>query len=793
MKFTYNWLLKFLDTNLSPEEIGNIMTNIGIEVESIFNPGEYLKGFSVAYVEDTAPHPNADKLKICKVSTKSGVKQIICGAANARSGIKVVFADVGTIIPNGEFTIKLSKIRGEESCGMLCSFEELKLDGDSNGIIELPEDAIIGAAINKYLGLDDVVYEISVTPNRGDWLGVYGIARDLAAKGAGTLKKLQGTQLIPKNKREDVSMPAACKLLGLMRINNIRNTESPEWVTKLLKQIGINPISAAVDVTNYFSVSYGRPLHAYDADKISGSLSARLAYEGEIFTDLLEKTYSLCTEDLVIADKNGIRSLAGIIGSYDSRWLDSTKNIILESAIFDNISVTKSGRKHNIISDARSRFERGIDEAQTIEMLYAAGNMILELCGGEIDSVDIKGVLPQATYISFDPELIEKRIGINLEPEIIEKILTALGFEKQISEKRSSLDMPSYKIPSWRHDITCSEVLAEEVARIYGFEHIIPSSLVQEINFSRILTERQRCLDELKRMTASLGYNEVISWSFMSSKKAEYCSEIQDELRLINPISSELDYMRPSIIPNLMDIIAKNHARSIYDISIFEAGPIFLGNEISDEHCVIAGVVTSANDTMTELSFKKKTGFFEIKSDVNTILQESGINIDSLKISTSQVKYLHPGRSASYFLGKKLIAHFGEIHPQIMKLFSLETRIYGFEIYVDNIPSLKSKMGRREHLILSQYQPVTRDFAYIFDEDLKAQDLLSQIHKCDNLIKSVEIFDIYSGEKMGHSKKSIAFRVRIEPEDGTLEDHEIGHISSKIMSIAKKFGGEIRG
>ncbi|NDB82341.1 MAG: phenylalanine--tRNA ligase subunit beta [Alphaproteobacteria bacterium] len=800
MKFTYKWLMKFLDTRLTPDEIGVAMTNIGIEVESIVDPSEALRGFSVAYIEEANSHPNADKLKICKISTKNGTRQVVCGAANARSGLKVVLADIGVKIPNGGFEIKLSKIRGEESYGMLCSYEELNLEGDKGGIIELSSDAAVGDLAAKYLGVDDVIYDVSVTPNRGDWLGVYGIARDLAAKGLGAIKKLEDVDIsilvngnslpananFPPASASVATTSNSCSLLALIEITNLNNSSSPEWLQQLLKNIGITPISALVDITNYFSVSFARPLHAYDANKINGNLVARKALDGEAFTDLVGKQYKLSSEDLVIADSRAPQSIAGIIGGMDSKCTKETSSIILESACFDKISVTKSGRRHNIITDARARFERGIDDAETINMLKRATNMIIEICGGSVKNISITGSLPEARPISFDHKLIESRIGIKIDIEESQKILNRLGFTQDQN------NIGSYRVPSWRHDINCPEILAEEIARIFGFENIEPKPLLQEVGFKAILEPSQKKLDELRRLTASIGYQEVVTLSFMSSKYSSFFFEIDKNLRINNPISQDLDYMRVSIVPNLLEIAAKNNARSIPDISIFEVGPVFSGLMPENEHLVMAGLISGISHMQAHYRPKKDVEFFDIKSDVNRIITESGININSLKITQSSAKYCHPGRSASYFLGKNLIAHFGEIHPEIAKLFSLEAKVCAFEIFLDNIPAQKIKMARRPDLTLSPYQIVSRDFAYIFAEDMEAGEMLRKISLAERRVKKVEIFDIYSGDTIGKNRKSIAFRVKIQSDTETLRDTQIEEIVLQIMSIAEQFGGEIR-
>ncbi len=790
MKFTYKWLLSFLETNLSPDEIGENLVQLGIEVESIFNPSLLLNDFSVALIEEVSQHPNADRLKICSVRTGKDLRQIVCGAPNARAGIKVVLAEIGAVIPNGNFEIKPSKIRGIQSEGMLCSYDELNIDGDSKGIIELVEDASIGDKVARYLGLDDVTFEVAVTPNRGDWLSVYGIARDMAAKGLGRLKKIQELEINSsfKSRISPRIESKACKFLALIEIKDLHNAQSPDWLQKLLKNIGMNPVSAIIDITNYFAVSFARPLHAYDVQKIHGNLIARNANSSEKFIDLAQRALNLHPEDLIIGDESGPQALAGIIGGEYTKCSTETCSIILESACFDKISITNSGRRHNIITDARKRFERGIDDFESINMLKNAAIMIQEICGGSISDISVDGSLIDERLIEFDPSIIAKRIGIVIEPTNIIEILGNLGFEVKDYIGQKIL----FKIPTWRHDINCPEILAEEVARIFGYENITSNPLFGEIALKSTIAPPQKQIYELRHAVASLGYDEVVTWSFMNSKKAQYFCEMSENLYIHNPISQDLDYMRFSITPNLLEIISKNHARSLQDVAFFETGPVFLGLNPEDEIEMISGAISGAKTKHTHLSAKKEISFFDIKSDVDRIISELGYQSSILHIINESPKYYHPGRSATYKLGKKTIAYFGQLHPKISTLYGIETDVYAFEILVQNIVHTKSRMGRRRKATFSPYQMISRDYAMIFDKELAVGNVINALKDSDELIKNIEIFDVYECSKIGDDKKSIAFRVFIQSDNRTLSDSDINGVNNKILGIFEKAGGVIR-
>ena len=791
MKFTYNELKKFLNTKLSAKEISIELTKLGLEFSEYTDRSEDLSIFTVAHITEAIPHPNADKLRVCTVDNGTTKLQIVCGAPNARAGIKVVLAPVGAIIPNGKFAIKSSEIRGVKSEGMMCSSTELLVGTDSDGIIELPEDAIIGSSILPYLGLDDVTLEVEVTPNRADCFGIYGIARDLAAKGLGILNEI----VIPEIKQSfDCSVKpeitSDTKLFAIREIKNLKNAESPAWLKNFLRNIGQEPISAIVDITNYFSISYGRPLHAYDRSKIGNKLVA-YDLEAEVsFEALNGKTYQLSSPDLVISDEKNVLCVAGVIGGELSKCTENTTHIVLESNVFDKVAVTKSGRKHNIITDSRARFERGIDHNKTLDFLDLATTMIIDICGGEASKVSYAGSpTEEDRIIEFDISLLEKRIGITKTKEEILVILKSLGFK--IEDKGNNLKLI---VPSWRPDINLPEVVAEEIARISCFDNIPMNPLKHENNFSRVLTQEQRKLEDIRRNAASLGYNEVITYSFMPSKKLEGFVDFDANMQIENPISSDLDYMRPSIIPNLLEAASNNIKRSVANIGLFEVGPVFKDQSEEGEQQVLTAIATGNITDKSHCDSQRQVDIFDIKSHLEQIIRDVGFNPDRLQIdSNGAPKYYHPTRSASLKMGKQLIAYFGELHPSSLESFDIKAKTCGFELFLENLPLSRIKFGRKTPIILSQYQKVFRDFAFVMDDEKSAGEILRIISSLDDLIKDVEIFDLYKGTNLGEGKKSIAIKVAIQADDRTLTDQELELLSTKIISAAKvKLGAELR-
>jgi phenylalanyl-tRNA synthetase beta chain len=789
MRFTLSWLKEFLDTNCSLDEILTKLTVIGLEVEEVIDRSKDLGDFIVAEVLDATRHPEADRLQVCTVNDGENKLQIVCGAQNARAGIKVVLARVGVTIPNGKFKIKASKIRGVESNGMLCSATELLIGSDDNGIIELPISAQVGSSFVETCGLNDPIIEIAITPNRGDALGVYGIARDLAAAGMGKLKTLTIPDL-----KSNIDSPIVmrvldtnlCPLISSYYIKGIKNIESPIWLKRRLEAAGVTPISAIIDITNYVSLSFARPLHVYDADKISGSLTVRMAGEGEKFLALNDKEYVLKNTDLVIADDKDILGLAGIIGGKESSCSHTTSNILLEAAVFDHITIAHSGRTHNINTDSRYRFERQIDYNFTIQGLKVATMMITELCDGEISNINLAGSpTKDLRTINFDSNKVYSLLGIKLTVDAIIKILSDLGFGCEYIGGEAIHIM----IPSWRNDVAEEADIIEEVARIYGYDNIPAAPIPSQNVLSTItINPKQQRLNSIRRMLAASGFMEKVTWSFMDSNKALLFSDIIPELKLANPISSDLNYMRPSIIPNLLGILKKNIARGYNNLALFEVGAIFISQQ--HQQLSIAGIRSGLMTERNIHGLTRKVDFFDVKQDVSMILAEYGLPVEKLSWQRDVPSYYHPNKAAKVSLGKNIVAYCGELHPNIASSYDLKLPIFIFEIFTNNIPIPSLKHGRKPAYLISDYQAVERDFAFILDPNTPVAELIKSISAADNqLIKKVSIFDVYIGDKIESNKKSIAISVRMQADDRTLVDTEIETISKKIIDNAAKATG----
>lgn len=788
MKFTLSWLKKFIDIDADLEEISNTLDKIGLEVEEIIDHSESLAAFEVAEIIHDEKHPSADKLKICKVLSKNGELQIVCGAPNARAGIKVVLAKVGTLIPKGAFKIKKAKIRDVESCGMMCSLDELGISGDSDGIIELPENAKIGDNPATYLGLDDPVIEIAITPNRGDALGVYGIARELAAAGLGEMKdyKFEEKDYSSTNIIENTE---DCAAFFQIEMENVNNCQSPDWLQNALTSIGSSPISALVDITNYICFSFGRPMHAYDKDKLQGTLKVSRAKDGEKFEALDDKSYELTSDDLVIRDDKNIQGLAGIIGGALSSCALDTKNVILESAYFDKNLVTNSGRKQQIETDARYRFERHTDISMVIPAAFEAMKLVQEICGGKIVEAKLSGSVEyQPREVSIDEKTIEKLTGSKISIKESGEILENLGFDvKYDASKLNS------KVPSWRHDVRIKEDLIEEIVRIRGFDKIESQPVPTDLNF-RLAPPLTSISMLAKRIMAFSGFMEVVTFSFMNSKMAEQFTDLKDNLYLQNPISSELDYMRPSILPNLLEIVAKNQSRSIHHGSIFEVGPIFTDTDMKSESQVVSAMLWGNIGSSVHKNYRE-ADIYDIKADLENLLAELGLDMQNIQIKLDNLpNFMHPSRSGALMLGKNLIGYFGEIHPLILKEYDIDKRILFFEVNLNNLPVKRLKYGKRSDFKPSDYQLNVRDFAFLIDKDKQVGPLEKLVHSVDkNLIKKAEVFDIYEGTGLAEDKKSVAISVNIQAQDRTLSEEELTSIHQKIIdSVEKNFSAKLR-
>ncbi len=774
MKFTISSLKEYLQTSASVEEICEKLTAIGLEVEGIEDKAKTLSFFHVAKIIEAQPHENSAKLKICQVETHDSKTplQIICGAANARAGIKVAYAPIGSVIPTNALIIKKAKIAGVESNGMLCSARELGLGIDDAGIIEIDEKWPVGTKVTEAFGLHDKTIEINVTPNRGDCLGVYGIARDLAASGIGTLKTFQ-----IEKKSAQFSFPFeikneavdACKYGAFRYFKNVKNCESPKWLQEKLTAVGLNSISAIVDITNYVMHEFNRPLHAYDAKKIEGPLAIRFATKDEKFTSLKNDEFILDEKILTIYDSKKSVSLAGVIGSNNSSCNLETSEILLESAFFNPITIAYAGRKLNILSDARHRSERGIDEASCETGIDLATKLILEICGGEVSEIKFVGNRSENKKIQFDVAKIKKLIGLEVAPQKAVEILSNLGF---VVDKNFEVTVPSH-----RHDIFTSEDLVEEVVRILGYDKIIPEKLPSAIDYP--LSTIDLNLNKTRLHLASSGLIETISWSFVDSKLLEIFAEKNDQLILANPISSEMDHMRPNLAIGLLESYRKNSLRNISDLSLFEIGNVFVKE---GQKQMISGLRAGKNRAQNHFHDERDFDVFDVKKDFFDVLEIFGLRAESLQTDSSQVlKYYHPHRFAALKLGKNLIGYFGEIHPAIAKKFDIKTRVNLFEIFADALPS-QQKSSSRKAFVQNDFPIVERDFAFITDKNLAAGELIKTISNVDKqLIKEVEIFDIFSGKNIEEGKKSVALRVKIQHLEKTLTSEEIDAVSKKII------------
>ncbi len=770
MKFTLSSLKEFLETKSSLEEICAKLTAIGLEVESVEDKSKTLAAFSVAKILEASPHENSTKLRICKVETMDSPTplQIICGAPNARSGIKVAYAPIGSAIPSNQMVIKKAKIAGVESNGMLCSARELVIGNEDSGIIEIDEKWSIGTKISEVFALDDALIEINVTPNRGDCLGVFGIARDLAASGIGQLKNLEIKKIPGQfsfDREVKISAVESCNFAAFRHLKNVKNCESPKWLKDKLQAVSMNPISAIVDVTNYVMHCLNRPMHAYDASKLEGSLDVRFAVRDEKFISLKNDEYILDEKILVISDSRKAVGVAGVIGSANSTCEIDTAEILLESAFFNPSSISYSGRKLNILSDARHRFERGVDEASCEAGIDLATQLILEICGGEASEIKFVGKKSGSKKINFDFTKIKKLTGVEVAPQKAQEILEKLGFE----------GFGEVKIPSHRHDIFSSEDLAEEVVRILGYDQINSQPLpTNPLSLNP---------DKVRNSLVSQGLTEIISWSFVDANLVDLFGEKNDKLILANPISEELNHMRPTLAIGLLQAYQKNSARNFCDLSLFEIGNVFFQDQ---QKSMISGLRAGKNKEQNHYHDERDFDVFDVKKDFSMIAEISGLRFDSLQINASDApKYYHPHRSASLKLGKNIVGFFGELHPAVAKKFDIKTRVNLFEVFADSLPA-QSKSTRKAYT-QNDFPLVERDFAFLTDKNLAVGDLIKTISSVDKkLIKEVSIFDIFSGNNIAADKKSVALRVKIEPQEKTLTSEEIEEISKKIIEAVSK-------
>ena len=814
MKFTLKWLKEYLDTQATACDICNKLDQIGLEIEEIIDNGKQLKEFVCVSVEDVENHPDSDHLHICKVKKENGeLLQIVCGAPNVRSGMKAVLAPVGTMMPSGDFKISKSKIRGVESCGMLCSEKELGIGEDHSGIIELDDNTKIGKNIAEIKGLDDITIDINITPNRGDCLGVYGIARDLSATGIGKLKDFKDYKIeatVPNPIKIDIR-DNNCSEFLCRYIKNVKNCESPNWIKEKLIAVGVNPKSALVDITNYVMLVLNRPLHCYDADKIQGNIIVKKSVGGEKFKALDHNEYELKADSTLITDtNNNILGLGGVIGGEDFGSSNDTTNVLLECAIFDPISVAKTARGLNINTDAKFRFERGVDPLSSELTINYATYLIMSICGGESSEITCGVVCSdkhvctsgsvlkfEERHINFNIQDVELILGLKIERQKIIDILIKLGYK--VKEETNDLNLLDLTIPSWRNDIIVKENIVEDIIRIYGYDNLKETKIANEkVGEESSNIENKLFYNKMHDVASLLSANgmvEVISWSFMNEKTASDFSLINDKLRLINPISSELSYMRPSIIPNLMTIAKYNQDRTIENISIFECGKIFINQTPEGQKETIAGIRIGSICQKDVLGTSRKFDIYDVKKDLFDVLKLFNINADNLIITNDIPDYYHPFRSGAVKMGNVILGIFGEIHPLKTNKIGLKGKVNAFEVYLNNLPKLKAqKTTQKKRFILNDLQPLYRDFAFIIDRELEIGKIINIVKKSNkDLIKEVHVFDIYEGENIDKNKKSIAFSVKIQPLNKTLTTEEIDQISNKIIKeITEKYDAVLR-
>jgi phenylalanyl-tRNA synthetase beta chain len=799
MKFTLSWLKEHLDTKATLAELRDGLTMLGLEVEGITNPAETLKGFVVGYVIEAVQHPNADRLRLCRVDTGSGLVQVVCGAPNARTGMKGIFAPTGSYIPGTDMTLKASKIRGEESNGMLCSFRELQLGDDHSGIIDLPPEAKTGAPAAEALGLDDPVIEIKVTPNRGDCLGVHGVARDLAAAGLGTLKPVKADKIAGSYKSPikwthgyEPKPDSPCPIVVGRHFRGLRNGPSPDWLQRRLKAIGLRPISTLVDITNLVTFDLNRPLHVFDARKLSGDLVMRQAREGEQILALDGKTYTLDPSVSVIADEKGVHGIGGIMGGEDTGVREDTTEVFLEAAYFQPIGIAASGRKLGILSDARYRNERGIDPESCGWGAEAATRLILELCGGETSEIVSSGVMPnwRRSY-TLRADRVKTLTAIDVPARETAEILSKLGFTVEGSGPWTAA------VPPWRPDIVGEADLVEEVTRVHGFDSIPTTSLPRLSPTSKPVRDAlQRRVPQARRALGSRGLVEAVTWSFLPLKQAERFGGGGADLRLLNSIASELDTMRPSILPNLVEAAARNEARGLADPALFEVGPQYKDATPTGQRTVAAGIRHNMAVPRNWAGPARAVDAFDAKADALAVLSAIGAPVDNMSAQGGAPDWYHPGRSGAIKLGDRVMAHFGELHPEITTAAGLRGPVAAFEVFLDAPPLPKAKATKaRPKLVLSPFQPVERDFAFLVDDSVEAEKIVRAARNADKaLITGARVFDLYAGKGVAEGKKSIAIAVTLQPVERTLTDAEIEAVSAKIVAqVVKATGAVLRG
>jgi phenylalanyl-tRNA synthetase beta chain len=805
MKFTLSWLKEHLDTEATLAEIVDKLTMIGLEVESVADTGKALAPFTVARVVSAEQHPNADRLRVCMVDTGSGDPvQVVCGAPNARAGMIGVFSPPGTFIPGKNITLGVGTIRGVESRGMLVSAFELQLSDDHEGIIELPADAPVGKAYAAWAGLDDPVIEINLTPNRPDCAGVHGIARDLAAADMGkfkdpSVKPVKGEFSAPVKVTLDFgTTPSLCPAFALRLVRGVKNGPSPEWLQRRLNAIGLRPINALVDITNYITYDRGRPLHVFDAAKVTGNLTVRRARPGETLRALDGKTYALDDTICVIADEQGVESLAGIMGGEATGCSDATTDVLIESALWDESNIAQTGRKLGINSDARYRFERGVDPAFMVPGLELATRMVLDLCGGTPSELTVAGKAePVERVIDFSLDELHRMAGVKVGLPEVKRVLGHLGFF--VTGAGTVLKVA---VPSWRPDVHGKADIVEEVVRIIGVDRV-PFTPFDRGAAPRqpVLTPIQGRTRKAKRALAARGLVEAVTWSFIAKPQAVLFGGGEDALALANPIAADLSDMRPSLIPGLVGAAQKNADRGFPDVALFEVGQVFKGDQPQDQLTAAAGVrralAKSSGIGRHWMNGGREVDAFDVKADALAVLAAAGAPGPALQVVPGGPAWFHPGRSGTIQIGPhNVLGSFGELHPKALEALDAQGPLVAFEVILERVPEPKAKATRAKPVLeLSAFQPVERDFAFVVDRAVKAGDVLRAAQGVDRkLITSVTVFDVYDGPGIDPGKKSIAIAVTLQPREKTMTDEEIEAVAIKIVAeVGKRTGGVLRG
>ncbi|EAU42168.1 phenylalanyl-tRNA synthetase beta subunit [Fulvimarina pelagi HTCC2506] len=805
MKFTLSWLKDHLQTNATLAEICDRLTAIGLEVESVDDRAAF-NAFRIARVVSAEPHPDADKLRVLMVEAGPDVNegkpiQVVCGAPNARKGLVGVLGRPGDYVPGLDTTLGVGKIRGVESFGMMCSERELELSEEHDGIIDLPAEAPVGARFADYAELADPVIEINLTPNHPDAMGVAGIARDLAASGLGTVKtppieRIEGTGACPVVVSVETG---TCHGFALRKVSGVTNGASPEWMQKRLKAIGLRPINALVDITNYVTFDRARPLHVFDAAKVHGNLTIRQARAGEKLIALDERTYELDETVCVIADENGVESIAGVMGGEASGCDETTTEVLIESALWDPLATARTGRSLGIVSDARYRFERGVDPAQMEPGLDLATKLVLEICGGEASKRVIEGVVPiEMSIIDFPYTEVRRLTGLDVAPERQRAILEGLGFEVEAGKSDADVRVT---VPTWRPDIDGKADLVEEVMRIVGVDEIMPEPLAApgSVN-TRILTLAQIRERAARRALATRGMVEAVTYTFIPREHAEAFGGGSNALRLTNPISSDMSDMRPSLLPGLISSAARNAARGHGDAAIFEVAGVYQGDTPGDQKRVAGGVRRGTarleGPGRAWSGAASAVSIYDAKADALSVLEAAGAPVERLMIDREASAWYHPGRSGRLKLGPKVVlAEFGEFHPKVLKQLDAAGPHCGFEVFLDALPEPKRKATKTKPVLdISTLQPVRRDFAFVVGSEVEAEAIIKAAAGADKkLINEVRVFDVFTGGALGEGNKSVAIEVALQPTERTLTEEDLETVSDKIVAnVERATGGSLR-